>query len=363
MLSQPAISATRIAFIYAEDLWIANTDGSDPRRLTVDEGIEADPHFSPDGKFISFSAQYDGNTDIFIIPSEGGIPGRLTWHPGTDLARGFTPDGKNVLFASQRSSFSGRYNQLFTIGVEGGFPVKLDIPNAWEAAYSPDAKYMAYTPLYQPYHQWKNYRGGTISTIWIYSFADHSVVKIPQPQSGCNDTDPMWLSGKIYFISDRDGEFNLYSYEQKTNEIIKLTNFTDFPIKSTSSWTDKIAFEQEGYLHLFDPASNLHRKITIGIAADLLELRSRYVQGNRYIRWIDISPSGSRIVVDYRGDIITVPAEKGDPRNITGTTSAHEKFPSARNPPAEPVHPAYPIRARREIHQAGDVAKTMSEKK
>lgn len=328
MLSQPAISATKIAFIYAEDLWIANTDGSDPRRLTVDEGIEADPHFSPDGKLICFSAQYDGNTDIFIIPAEGGIPERLTWHPGNDLARGFTPDGKNVLFASQRTSFSGRYNQLFTIGVEGGFPVKLDIPNAWEAAYSPDAKYMAYTPLYQPYHQWKNYRGGTISTIWIYSFADHSVVKIPQPQSGCNDTDPMWLSGKIYFISDRDGEFNLYSYEQKTKEIIKLTDFTDFPIESTSSWTDKIAFEQEGYLHLFDPASKLTRKITIGIAADLLELRSRYVQGNRHIRWIDISPSGSRIVVDYRGDIITVPAEKGDPRNITVTTAAHEKYPS-----------------------------------
>lgn len=145
MLAQPAISANHIAFIYAEDLWIANPDGSDPRRLTVDEGIESDPHFSPDGTLIAFSAQYDGNTDVFTIPVEGGIPTRLTWHPGADLVCGFTPDGKSVLFASQRSVFSARYLQLFTRGLSGGSPEKLDIPNAWSASYSPDGKYMAYT--------------------------------------------------------------------------------------------------------------------------------------------------------------------------------------------------------------------------
>ena len=118
MLSQPAISQNHIAFIYAEDLWIANLDGSDPKRLTVDEGVESDPCFSPDGKLIAFSAQYDGNTDVYVIPAEGGIPKRLTWHPGNDLVRGFTPDGKSVLFASQRSTFSGRYFQFFTVKTE-----------------------------------------------------------------------------------------------------------------------------------------------------------------------------------------------------------------------------------------------------
>jgi tricorn protease len=140
MLSQPAIRTNHIAFIYAEDLWIANSDGSLPRRLTVDEGIESDPYFSPDGTKIAFSAQYDGNTDVFTIPVEGGIPTRLTWHPGADLVRGFSPDGKSVLFASQRSVFSGRYYQLYTVPLTGGPAEKLEIPNAWAASYSPDGK-------------------------------------------------------------------------------------------------------------------------------------------------------------------------------------------------------------------------------
>ena len=328
MLAQPAISANHIAFIYAEDLWVANPDGSQPRRLTVDEGIESDPYFSPDGTLIAFSAQYDGNTDVFTIPVEGGIPNRLTWHPGADLARGFTPDGKNVLFASQRSVFSGRYFQLYTVKLTGGFPEKLEIPNAWSASYSPDGRFMAYTPLGPQYQQWKHYRGGTISNIWIYSFSDHSVTKIPQPQGGCNDAEPMWLSGKIFFISDRNGEFNLFSYDQASKEVNQLTSFTDFPILKASGENGRIIFEQEGYLHTFDVASNIQKKLTVAIAADLLELRPRFVQGNEYIRSIDISPTGSRVVFDYRGDIITLPAEKGDPRNITLTTGVHEKYPS-----------------------------------
>ena len=328
MLSQPAISANHIAFIYAEDLWIANPDGSQPRRLTVDEGIESDPYFSPDGTIIAFSAQYDGNTDVFTIPVEGGIPTRLTWHPGADLVRGFTPDGKNVLFASQRSVFSARYYQLYTVPLTGGSAEKLEIPNAWAATYSPDGKYMAYNPLGPQYLQWKHYRGGTISNIWLYSFADHSVTKIPQPTGGCNDAEPIWSAGKIFFISDRNGEFNLFSYDQSSKEVSQLTSFNDFPILKASADKDKIIFEQEGYLHIFDIESHTQKKIMVPIAADLLELRPRYVQGINYIRSADISPTGSRVVLDFRGDIITCPAEKGDPRNITATTGAHEKYPS-----------------------------------
>ncbi|MDZ7636434.1 MAG: hypothetical protein U5L72_19240 [Bacteroidales bacterium] len=209
-MSQPAVSTTHIAFIYAEDLWVMNADGTSPRRMTVDEGIESDPCFSPDGKLIAFSAQYDGNTDVFIIPVEGGLPVRLTWHPGNDLVRGFTPNGTGVLFASQRSSFSGRYHQLYNVGISGGYPVKLEIPNAFDATYSPDGRRMAYNPLYQAFGQWKNYRGGTVSTIWLYTFTDRSVVKIPQPEGGCNDIEPMWIGDKVYFLSDRNGEFNLF---------------------------------------------------------------------------------------------------------------------------------------------------------
>ncbi len=328
MLAQPAASAGHIAFIYAEDLWVANPDGTDPRRLTVDEGIESDPFFSPDGTLIAFSAQYDGNTDVFVVPAAGGVPVRLTWHPGEDLVRGFTPDGKKVLFASQRSSFTTRYYQLFTVGINGGYPEKLEIPNAWSAAYSPDGTKMAYTPLQPAYQQWKHYRGGRISRIWIYSFADHSVTIIPQPEGGCNDAEPMWKGDKIYFLSDRNGEFNLFSYGTTDGKVTQLTEYNDFPILDASTCNGTIVFEQGGYLHRFDINSGRVAKLNVGIAADLLELRPRFVQGSNYIRSADISPTGSRAVFDFRGEIVTLPAEKGDPRNITQTPAAHDKFPA-----------------------------------
>jgi tricorn protease len=328
MMAQPAISADHIAFVYAEDLWIASIDGSNPKRLTIDEGIESNPSFSPDGKLIAFSAQYEGNTDVYVVPVEGGVPVRLTWHPYADLVRGFTPDGKNILFASQRTSFTNRYLQLFTVGTGGGCPEKLKIPNAYSACYSPDGKSMAYTPLYPAYQQWKNYRGGRISNIWICSLSDYSVVKIPQPEKGCNDADPMWIAEKIYFLSDRNGEFNLFSYDVINKEVKQLSFFKDLPILKASSGSDQIVFEQEGYLHTYNTKSNSDKKLTIGIAADLLELRPRFVQGTKYIRYVDISPTGSRVVFDFRGDIVTLPAEKGDPRNITLTANVHETFPS-----------------------------------
>ncbi|MDD4645551.1 MAG: hypothetical protein PHY99_06145, partial [Bacteroidales bacterium] len=328
LLKQPAVSATHIAFIYADDLWVAGTDGSEPRRMTVDEGIESNPVFSPDGKLIAFSAQYDGNTDVFTIPVEGGVPTRLTWHPDADLVRGFTPDGKNVVFASQRQVFTRRYFQLFTVPVTGGYPTQIQIPNAWTGTFSPDGKKMAYSPISPVNGQWKHYRGGTISTIWIFAFDDQSVVKIPQPKEGCNDSDPMWIGNTIYFRSDRNGEYNLFSCDPSGNNIKQLTQFTDFPVINIGSGNGNIILEQSGYLHLFNVKSGNPEKLTIGIAADLLELRPRYVKGNSYIRSAGISPTGVRAVFDFRGDIITVPAEDGDPRNITLSQGVHEKFPS-----------------------------------
>ena len=179
-----------------------------------------------------------------------------------------------------------------------------------------------------PIEQWKNYRGGTISTIWICSLTDYSITKIPQPKEGCNDADPMWLGEKIYFLSDRNGEFNLFSYGINNKVVTQLTDFREFPVSKASSGKERIIFEHEGYLHIFDAQLNSEKKLTVGIAADLLELRPRFVQGSKNIRSVDISPTGSRVVFDFRGDIITLPYEKGDPRNITLTTNVHEKYPS-----------------------------------
>ena len=329
MLSQPAISADHIAFIYAEDLWVANTDGSQPRRLTVSEGVESNPVFSPDGRLIAFSAQYDGNLDVYVVPVEGGIPKRLTWHPGADLVRAFTTDGKSVLFASQRASFSGRYLKLFTVPVTGGPEKELEIPNAYYAAYSPDGSRLAYTPIADAFHQWKHYRGGSIAKISLFSFANQSVEAIPQPAKGCNDASPVWIGNTVFFRSDRDGEFNVYAYDTGSKEVRALTKFTDFPVLNMSGKDGKLIFEQAGYLHVLDVAAgSSEKKLTIGIAADLLELRPRYASGVRSIRSADISPSGSRLVFEFRGDIVTVPADKGDYRNLTGSVGVHETAPA-----------------------------------
>lgn len=328
MLMQPAISANHIAFVYAGDIWIANTDGSQPRRLTVSEGLETNPIFSPDGKWIAFNGQYDGNTDVYIIPVEGGMPKRLTWHPDGDIVRGFTPDGKLVLFTSQRNLFTRRYTQLFTVPITGGPATQLDIPNAYYAAYSPDGKSLAYNPTPDNFRQWKHYRGGGISKIWEFSFADKSVIKLPQPDGGSNDVQPIWMDNAIYFRSDRNGEFNLFSYDVASKEVKQLTQFKDFPVVNPSGGDRKIIFEQAGYLHIYDPSTNTEKKLTIGIAADLLELRPRFVSGDKYVRSVDISPTGARVALDFRGEIITVPYEKGDYRNLTNTSGVHEKTPA-----------------------------------
>lgn len=328
LLWQPAISNDHIAFIYAEDLWVANRDGSNPQRITVSEGLESNPVFSPDGKLIAFTGQYDGNTDVFVVSVKGGVPKRLTWHPGADLVRDFSPDGRKVLFASQRNSFTNRYYQLFTVDIATGAEEQLPVPNAYWASYSPDGNYIAYTPLADVFNQWKNYRGGTMARIWLYNTKDHSVTEIPKPKAGSNDSKPVWKGNKVYFRSDRAGEFNLYSYDPANKSVTQLTKFTDFPVSSLEGSKDEIIFAQGGYLHKYSSVSGNASKLKIGIAADLLDQRERFVKGDNYIRSIDISPSGSRVVMDFRGEIMTLPAKKGDAFNLTNSSGVHEKYPA-----------------------------------
>lgn len=328
LMHQPAISSTHIAFVYANDLWVANADGSNARRITSDAGVESNPYFSPDGKLIAFSAEYDGNTDVFTIPVEGGIPQRLTWHPSADMVRGFTPDGKAVLFASSREDFSTRYTQFFTVALTGGFPSKLVIPNGFQATYSPDGRQMAYTPIPPRFQQWKNYRGGTVSNIWVFNFDNIETVKIPMAENRSNDWNPMWTGDNIFFLSDRNGEFNLFSYNVSSKHVAQLTQYKDFPINSANIGGNNIIFEQAGKLHIFNTINGTTKTLQLAIAAELTELRPRYVKGAQNIRWADISPAGSRAVFGFRGEIISVPAEKGDPRNITETAGVHEKYPA-----------------------------------
>ena len=328
LLAQPALSAAHVAFVYAGDLWVADAAGGTARRLTSDEGSEVNPAFSPDGRTIAFSAQYDGNLDVYTVPVEGGIPTRLTWHPGPDVVQSFTPDGKAVLFTSARAVFTGRYQQLFTVPIEGGIETQLPIPNASQAAYSPDGRKMVYNPLAPSFLQWKQYRGGTHSVLWVYDVKTHAVEKIPQPATRANDVDPSWIGDTIYFRSDRNGEFNVFAYDTRTKAVRQITQHTDFPVLESSAHGSRIAYEQAGYLHVLDTArGGAATRLKIGAAADLASLRPRWAKGTNWIRGATLSPTGVRAAFEYRGEIVTVPMEKGDPRNVTNTTGAHERSP------------------------------------
>ncbi|MDQ6802488.1 MAG: PDZ domain-containing protein [Acidobacteriota bacterium] len=327
LLSDPAVSKDHIAFAYANDLWVANLDGTNVRRLTSHPGIESGPRFSPDGSMIAFTGRYDGNTDAYVVPTAGGVPKRLTWHPNNDIVLGFTPDGQNVLFSSPREVYTRRFTQLFTVPVSGGLATKLPIPNASKATYSADGKKIVYQPIGDAFIEWKHYRGGQVARLMIFDTATNAVEQIPQPATRSNDTDPMWIGDKVYFRSDRAGEFNLFSYDPATKQVAQLTRFSDWPILGATAGSGKIIFERGGYLSLLDPRSGSDNRLKIGVAADLNETRPRFAKGAKYVRNASLSPSGARAAFEFRGEIVTIPMEKGDDRNLTQSVSANDRNP------------------------------------
>src|ERR1044072_5012091 len=211
LLRQPTLSKTQIVFVFAGDLWIVGREGGEAARLTTGVGTESNPLFSPDGSMVAFTGEYDGNVDGYIVPTSGGVPKRLTYHPGNDGLAGWTPDGKNVLFVSGRNSESGRTGQLFTMAIDGGFPTAVPLPVAYEGSYAADGSRLAYVPLPRAFQNWKRYRGGRATPVWIANLADSSVERIPRTDS--NDFNPMWADKKVYFLSDRNGAVTLFAYD------------------------------------------------------------------------------------------------------------------------------------------------------
>ena len=328
LLTEPAISASHIAFIYAGDLYAADVNGGNVRRLTSDDGAETNPVFSPDGSTIAFSTKYGDNLDVFTVPVTGGAPTRLTWHPGPDWVQGFTPDGRAVLFASTRAGFKSQHVRLYTVPVQGGVEEALPIPVAARATYSPDGARIAYNPLPQLFLQWKQYRGGAVAQVWLYTSKGHAIEKIPQPASRANDTDPMWLGDTVYFRSDRNGEFNVFAFNTRSKRITQLTRHTDFPVLHASAGNGRIIYEQAGSLHILETQTGRSRKLTIGVAADLPETRPRVVKGAQWIRDAGLSPTGSRAVFEFRGEIVTLAGDTGDVRNLTNSAGAHDREPA-----------------------------------
>ncbi|KPL10588.1 hypothetical protein AMJ85_05490 [candidate division BRC1 bacterium SM23_51] len=326
LLRQPTISANHVAFIYAGDIWIADRDDGSARRLTVHPGVEANPMFSPDGSLIAFSGNYDGNIDVYVVPATGGSPRRLTFHPGADSIRGWTPDGKQILFNSARLSVTSRYSRLFTVSVDGGFPEALPMPMAERAAYSPGATRIAYTPIQDAFGSWKRYRGGRTTPIWLFDLETYEVEKVPHENA--SDTFPMWIDKTVYFLSDRNHTMNLFAYDTRSRKVRQVTHHTDFDVKSASAGAGVVVYEQAGRLHIFDPKKETSTALKIRVAPDLPYTRPRYEEALRSIRNAGLSPTGKRAVFEARGDIFTVPAEKGDIRNLTRTPGVHERDPA-----------------------------------
>lgn len=327
---QPTMSAEHIVFAYAGDLWRVARSGGEAERLTTGIGNESTPYFSPDGTKVAFTGEYDGNTDAYVIDINGGTPKRLTYHPGRDTVRGWTNDGAHVLISSPRNSYTN-FVRLFTVGLSGSdLPKQLPLPMAEKGMFSPDSEYIAYEPLTQWQQAWKRYRGGQQDKIWIAKLSDSSVTKLPAANS--TDKNPMWIGDKVYFISDRYskiGDFRLFSYDVSRKRVRQVLSHDGMDIKSASAGPDaSIIYEEFGSLHIFDTSSGSSTPVAITLNADVGSVRPHYKKvGDRIVN-ASISPSGKRAVFEARGEILTVPAKKGDIRNITSTAGAMERDPA-----------------------------------
>jgi tricorn protease len=332
----PDVAKDKIVFSYGGDLWLVGREGGVARRVTSDPGQELFGKFSPDGRWIAFTAQYDGNYNVYVMPSEGGEPKQLTFHPGGDPITErmgiqnevitWTPDSKYIVYLTRRDTFNDWFGRLYSVGVDGGFPQPLPLDKGGLTSYSPDGSKIAYNRIFRNFRTWKRYQGGMAQDISIYDFNTHALQLVPHED--WTDTFPMWRGDTIYFDSDRGPEhrLNLYSYNLNSKEIRQLTHFTDFDVNWPSLGPDAIVFENGGYLYLFDLSTQQSHKVTIYLPGDRDLARKRWANVSKLVTEIDISPDGRRAVMSARGDIFTVPAKEGSIRNLTRTPGIREKY-------------------------------------
>ncbi len=332
MLRFPDVSKTHVVFSYANDLWTAPRKGGVATPLASPPGGEVFPRFSDDGQTIAFVGNYDGDRDIYTIPMGGGLAHRVTHHPANEMLNGWTPDGK-LVYTKNGLAGLGRQTQLFTVDAEGGLPNQLPVPYGANGAVSPDGQWLAYTPHTRDTRTWKRYRGGMATDIWLFNLSDYTSQKITDWEG--TDTLPMWHKDTVYYLSDDGPEMrlNIWAYNTKNGKRRQVTNFSEFDCKwpsmgPGSKGQGEIILQNGPSLYLVELKRGKATPIEITIPGDRPSLRAKSTDVDDTISWWDISATGKRAVVSARGDVWTLPAEKGSPRNITRTDDAFERYPT-----------------------------------
>lgn len=330
LLRQPTVSADHIVFVYAGDLWRVDRDGSNPFRLTSSPADENNPFFSPDGQYIAFSANYEGNTDVYIISVNGGQPQRLTWHPGADIVTGWSADGSEVAFFTTRENNHGRSGQLYHVSKNGGAPIKQMearfFRGQWNT-YGNQLAYIDFGPAYNGLYGggagWRGYRGGTSPSIKIFDREANSIAEIPGKR--VNDIQPFWLDGMVYFISDRhDKRLNMHRYDPASGEIDRLTDKQNWDILWAAGYGDKIVFAAGGRLRELDINTREIQTLSIQLNPDLPQLRTEWKNVSGNIQSANLSPNGKRVLVTARGEVFSIPVEDGSTRNLSNSDGVRE---------------------------------------
>ena len=326
LLRTPSVSSRHIAFAYANNVWIVERAGGSARRLTSFQGQTQNPKLSPDGRLVAFSAEYAGNTDVYVVPVEGGQPTRLTWHPGADVVQGWTPDGKQVMFASPRATWApNAAPRFFTVPVTGGVETALPLPRAYQGKLSPDGGRIAYRMPTSWDEERRNYRGGQNKPIWIVDLK--SMALDSTPFAGTKEMDPVWVGDAVYFLSDRDGVSNVWAFDTRSRRLSQVTRFTDFDVKSLDAAGTTVVFEQAGYIHELETRTGASTLVRITAAGDFPWMMPAWKEVGGRVTNLALSATGKRAAIEARGEVFTVPAEKGDVRNLTATSGAAEIAP------------------------------------
>jgi tricorn protease len=334
LLRFPNVWHDRIVFSYAGDLWTVGTHGGTAMRLTSNPGLELFGKFSPDGRYIAFTGQYGGDEQVYVIPANGGAPRQLTYYPAPgpladrwgydNQVYGWTPDGSAVLFRSARDGFMLTDSRLYTAPISGGAATPLPMPVSGAGYFSPDGKKIVYSPLWRDFRSEKRYQGGWANDLYIFDLAHPSLLQVTNDPR--TDRDPMWIGDAIYFNSDRTGTFNLYRYEIATRQTRQLTHYEDWDVRWPSGDADgQIVYELDGELHLYDTRLDADRAVSIFVPADDTTSRPQAVNAADFLEGFAISPHGERLAIVARGDVFTVPVEHGVTRNLTQSSSAHDR--------------------------------------